>query len=71
MIEDSITDAGRTDGIGPELGGGPLEEGCAAMVARALGDGAVVIDRGVSGDRLVDLAAPRWRLSPTSSALGR
>ncbi len=59
MIGDSITDAGRTSGIGPDLGEGPLGDGYAAMVARALGDGAVVVNRGVGGDRLVDLAA-RW-----------
>ncbi len=59
MIGDSITDARRTDSIGPDLGEGPLGDGYVAMVARALGEAAVVVNRGTDGDRLVDLAA-RW-----------
>lgn len=60
MTGDSITDADRTSGIGDPGLGGPLGAGWVALVARALGERAAVANRGVSGDRLVDVAA-RWR----------
>lgn len=60
MIGDSITDAGRTGGLGPPGLDGPLGDGWVALVALALGGRAEVANRGVSGDRLVDVEA-RWQ----------
>jgi lysophospholipase L1-like esterase len=52
---DSITDAGRDRDDAASLG-----DGYVRLIAGALaGDGAVVVNKGVSGDRAVDLAA-RW-----------
>lgn len=60
MIGDSITDAGRTSGIGDAGLAGTLGDGWVALVARALDERAAVANRGTGGDRLADLAA-RWR----------
>ncbi|MGU3644626.1 GDSL-type esterase/lipase family protein [Microbacterium sp. C23T] len=51
---DSITDAGRDRADATSLG-----DGYVRLIAEAVGEGAVVVNKGISGDRAVDLAA-RW-----------
>ncbi|MDF2580108.1 MAG: hypothetical protein K0S49_1687 [Microbacterium sp.] len=51
---DSITDSGRDRDDAASLG-----DGYVALVARAVGDDATVVNKGIGGDRAVDLAA-RW-----------
>ena len=51
---DSITDAGRDRGDAASLG-----DGYVRLIAEALGEDAVVVNKGIAGDRAVDLAA-RW-----------
>ncbi|MDQ7876965.1 GDSL-type esterase/lipase family protein [Microbacterium sp. QXD-8] len=51
---DSITDSGRDRDDAASLG-----DGYVALIAHAVGDGATVINKGIGGDRAVDLAA-RW-----------
>jgi lysophospholipase L1-like esterase len=51
---DSITDSGRDRDDAASLG-----DGYVALIAHAVGDGATVVNKGIGGDRAVDLAA-RW-----------
>jgi lysophospholipase L1-like esterase len=51
---DSITDSGRDRDDATSLG-----DGYVALIARAVGDDATVVNKGIGGDRAVDLAA-RW-----------
>ncbi|HEY9308267.1 MAG TPA: GDSL-type esterase/lipase family protein [Microbacterium sp.] len=51
---DSITDSGRDRDDAASLG-----DGYVALIARAVGDDATVVNKGIGGDRAVDLAA-RW-----------
>lgn len=57
FIGDSITDAGRRNDPAQPLGGGYVK--LVAENLAAIGDDRVVINRGISGDRAVDLEA-RW-----------
>lgn len=54
---DSVTDAGRTDIAGENLGGGYPK--LAADMLREAGDPVTVINRGISGNRAIDLVG-RW-----------
>ena len=51
---DSITDSGRDRDDAASLG-----DGYVALIARAVGDDTIVVNKGIGGDRAVDLAA-RW-----------
>ena len=55
FIGDSITDSGRLD-----ESSAPLGDGYVRLVAEALGEPVIVLNRGISGNRVRDLRA-RWK----------
>lgn len=56
---DSITDCGRSKEMSPAHSPGPLGNGYVSLLAGRL-EGAEVLNRGISGNRVVDLYA-RWK----------